>query len=424
MKSFVTQSNDSTQRAVYSVSAVTKVIKENLEREFPALWVEGEISNYSRHSSGHSYFTLKDDTAQISVVLFRSFNHQVPFELADGQQVLIFGHISVYEKRGSYQLYAEVIEPRGLGALQLAFEQLKQKLHKEGLFDESHKKPIPVLPRCIGIVTSPTGAAIRDMLQILNRRFSNLRIILNPVKVQGDGAAREIAQAIEELNAYGACDVIIVGRGGGSLEDLWAFNEEVVARAIYASKTPIVSAVGHEVDYTISDFVADLRAPTPSAAAELVVTRKEDWQEKIANLEEDLLRTLQRSVGEARMHFEQLESSYAFRQPKELLAQYSQRVDEFTRSLTQALKGVVQEGKHRFTVLMGKLDALSPLAILARGYSLSFIEKESVWQLLQDVSLLTEGNVVRTKLHKGTYDARVLTIHNDAPGEHDGVTEG
>src|SRR3990172_5484797 len=257
-------------RYVLKVSELTREIKDILEGKFYEVWVEGEISNLRIPPSGHLYFTLKDDSSQIRAVLFRLQARALRFIPEDGLHVICGGRISVYEKRGEYQLILETMEPKGVGALQLAFLQLKDKLEKEGFFDPGRRKPIPMFPQAIGIVTSPTGAVIRDMLHIIERRFKNVRIVLYPVRVQGEGAALEIAGGIDYFNALNEVDVIIVGRGGGSIEDLWAFNEEEVARAIYHSKIPIISAVGHETDYTIADFVADLRAPTPSAAAELV----------------------------------------------------------------------------------------------------------------------------------------------------------
>src|SRR5204863_4564033 len=277
-------------RAVLTVSALTEKLRQVLEEKFPMVWVEGEISNFKVYGSGHAYFTLKDSGAQVRAVLFRNRMRRIRFEPGDGLHVLAMGSVEVYPQRGEYQLVVELLEPRGLGALQLAFEQLKARLAAEGLFDEGRKRALPRFPRKIGIVTSPSGAAIRDMLRVIGRRFGELHIVLAPCRVQGDGAAEEIARGIRDLNALGDVDVLIVGRGGGSLEDLWAFNEEVVARAIAGSKVPVISAVGHEVDVTIADFVADLRAPTPSAAAELVVREKQTIVETIADLHHRLRR--------------------------------------------------------------------------------------------------------------------------------------
>jgi len=292
-------------RAVLTVSELTARLREALEERFPAVWVEGEISNYRLYGSGHAYFTLKDADAQLRAVLFRNRMRRIRFEPTDGLHVMAFGSIEVYPQRGEYQLVVELLEPKGLGALQLAFEQLKARLQAEGLFDPARKRELPRFPRKIGIVTSPSGAAIRDMLRVIGRRFGELHIVIAPCRVQGEGAAAEIAQGLRELNGLGDVDVIIVGRGGGSLEDLWAFNEEVVARAIAASKVPVVSAVGHEVDFTIADFVADLRAPTPSAAAELVVREKQAVVDALVQLRARLervaarpLRDLERRVDE------------------------------------------------------------------------------------------------------------------------------
>src|SRR6266403_1471667 len=290
---------------VLSVTELTHRVKDLLEERFPSVWVEGEISNVRSPSSGHIYFTLKDSGAQLAVVLFRGVAVKVGFKLKDGLQVIAFGDISVYEKSGQYQLVARRLLPKGLGALQLAFEELKQRLAKEGLFDSARKKPIPALPQRIGLVTSPTGAAIRDFLNIIGRRFPNVHIIIHPVRVQGEGAAQEIADAIDEFNALHASrrlplDVLIVTRGGGSLEDLWAFNEEVVARALARSNIPTISAVGHEIDFTIADFVADLRAPTPSAAAELVVKSKDEYCALMREYEKRLIKDLRLRLSEAR----------------------------------------------------------------------------------------------------------------------------
>ena len=269
---------------ILSVSQLNHEIKTLLESTIPVLWIEGEISNLKLHSSGHIYFSLKDKESQISAVMWRSRSAQLFFTPQDGMKVHAFGKINVFHKRGYYQFDIIKLQPAGIGELQLAYEQLKQRLQEEGIFDEEHKRQIPEFPERIGIVTSPTGAAIQDLLNILNRRFPGLEIVLGPVKVQGEGAAQEIADAVDNFNKFGKADLLIVGRGGGSLEDLWAFNEEIVARSIFRSKIPVISAVGHEVDFTISDFVSDLRAPTPSAAAELAVPDRIDLLNHVNNL--------------------------------------------------------------------------------------------------------------------------------------------
>jgi exodeoxyribonuclease VII large subunit len=289
---------------------------------------------------------------------------------------LCLGRVSIYDKQGKYQLYVQAMEPKGAGALQLAFEQLKAKLEKEGLFDEARKRPIPFLPRAIGIVTSQTGAAIRDMLNILRRRFPNVEIILNPVKVQGEGASTEIASAIKEFNEYGKVDVLIVGRGGGSIEDLWPFNEEIVARAIYNSKIPVVSAVGHEVDFTISDFVADLRAPTPSAAAELVVPEKDELRAIVAKNSKRLANGL-----------------------LNMALQLRQRIDDLGSGLAVRVGHMLQVSAGEVKTLSGRLRALSPLAVLERGYSITFNESDG--KIVKNAATLKYGNRVETRVHKG-----------------------
>jgi exodeoxyribonuclease VII large subunit len=302
-------------RRIYRVSELTRLIRVALENEFGSIWVEGEISNVHPSTPGHIYFTLKDESAQIKAALFRGDRRAVRVELRDGLKVRVFGEITAYEQRSEYQIIVKQVEEAGLGSLQEAFEKLKKKLAAEGLFDAARKKPLPMLPRRIGIVTSPTGAAIRDILNILTRRFPNLYVLVAPVKVQGEGASAEIAAAIDLLNARGGLDVLIVGRGGGSLEDLWAFNEEVVARAIARSRLPVISAVGHEIDFTISDFVADLRAPTPSAAAELVVRPKADFEKMLSQLAVRLTRGLRQRALEWKNRLLKVERSEVFREP-------------------------------------------------------------------------------------------------------------
>ncbi|MBU1863574.1 MAG: exodeoxyribonuclease VII large subunit [Candidatus Omnitrophica bacterium] len=396
-------------KKVYSVSELTKRIKESLEATFPQVWVEGEVSNLTRPVSGHLYFTLKDQDAQLQVVMFRQNNRSLSFDMTHGLKIIVCGRISVYERRGNYQLYAEIIEPKGIGALQLAFEQLKEKLQKEGLFDEAHKKEIPFLPRAIGVVTSPTGAAIRDILHIVNRRFNSAHIILNPVQVQGENAAGQIAQAIREFNEHGICDVLIVGRGGGSLEDLWAFNEEIVARAVYDSRIPVISAVGHEIDYTICDFVADLRAPTPSAAAELVVFRKEEWEEKVCLCQESLKRQIKSLIETRRLRLNALRKRYAFRMPLTVLHQYMQRLDEYLGRLSNGVRQAVQAKKSAFRNVVGKLDVLSPLGILSRGYSVSY--HKDTRKILRTVADIRVSDFVTTRLQDGTIESKVSKIY-------------
>jgi exodeoxyribonuclease VII large subunit len=326
------------ERRVYTVSELTAGIKGALEGAFPAVWVEGEISNLRVPSSGHAYFTLKDEGAQISAVLFRSRGRRVRFEPEDGMRVLAFGALDVYAARGQYQLVVELMEPQGLGALQLAFEQLKRKLEAEGLFDDGRKRKLPVYPRVIGIVTSPTGAAIRDMLNIIGRRFGDLRILIAPVRVQGDGAAAEIVQALVNLQEMAELDVIVVGRGGGSIEDLWAFNEEAVARAIVACRVPVISAVGHETDFTIADFVADLRAPTPSGAAELVVREKLAVVARLADLYDRLTQAITADVTAHRERLEFLTRRRVLTDPTRPLRDLYRRLDDLQGRLRLGLR--------------------------------------------------------------------------------------
>jgi len=357
---------------VLSVSELTHRVKDLLEERFPSVWVEGEISNVRSPSSGHVYFTLKDAGAQLAVVLFRGVAAKVGFKLKDGLQVITFGDLGVYEKSGQYQLVARQLLPKGFGALQLAFEELKQRLAKEGLFDSSRKRPIPALPQQMGLITSPTGAAIRDFLNIINRRFPNVHIVIHPVRVQGEGAAAEIAAAVDDFNALhvSGClplDVLIVTRGGGSLEDLWAFNEEVLARALARYQIPTISAVGHEVDFTIADFVADLRAPTPSAAAELVVKAKEEFQHRMEQYQVRLQSDLRLRLAAARQSLSDLASNYVFRRPTEIIREYQQQVDDSGHRLTRATCAILAGQRSRLATASGRFTLLSPAALLANG---------------------------------------------------------
>jgi exodeoxyribonuclease VII large subunit len=370
---------------IYKVSELTSSIKAVLEDSFSNIWVEGEISNFTAHASGHFYFTLKDDKSELKCAFFRSDNEKLRFQIKDGMHAICFGRVGVYEKRGQYQLYVSEVEPKGVGALQLAFEQLKERLFKEGLFEESHKKPAPVLPDRIGIVTSPTGAAIRDMLHVLKKRFANVEIIINPVKVQGEGAKEDIANAIQEFNRLNNVDVIIIGRGGGSLEDLWAFNEELVARAIYNSRIPIISAVGHEIDWTISDFVADLRAPTPSVAAELVIAKKSELVEKLDDFEKRL-------------------RDY----PLNIVNEYAQRLDEIEKDLALRCRHYLELKEENFKLLAEKIEILSPLAILNRGYSVTF--KISDRSIIKEAASIKKGDMVETRLSRGSFKSKVHDI--------------
>ncbi len=395
---------------VYTIREITRAIRSLIESNFSTVWVEGEISGFKHHHSGHMYFSLKDEGAVLKATFFSRFNRQVKFDLKDGLQVLCFGKISVYEPHGEYQINVERIEPKGLGALQLAFLQLKERLAKEGLFDAKRKRPIPRFPKTVGVVTSPTGAAIRDILHVVERRFRGTNVLLNPVRVQGPGAAEEIAQAIDEMNGFDHIDVLIVGRGGGSLEDLWAFNEEVVARAVFRSRIPVISAVGHEIDWTICDWAADLRAPTPSAAAELVVQNREDLEIRLEGFSTRLRNSMRGLWDEKKEFFRGLQESYAFRQPLNLINQYSQRLDELLRQFQNYLKNLAREKNQAFHHWVGKLEALSPLAILSRGYSITFNGKG---ELVKEAGRVRPGEVLRTRLHQGLVYSKVEQVKKE-----------
>jgi exodeoxyribonuclease VII large subunit len=388
---------------ILSVTQLTYQIKSLLEENFPEVWVEGEISNLTVPQSGHAYFTLKDEQSQARAVLFRSSQRFLKFTLQHGIQVICRGRVSVYEPRGEYQFIVDYIEPKGVGALQLAFEQLKSKLEKEGLFDLDRKKPLPLLPQRIGLVTSPTGAAIRDMLRVIKRRHPKMHILIYPVPVQGAEAAPAIVEAIRYFNQERNVDVMIVGRGGGSLEDLWAFNEEVVARAIYGSKIPIISAVGHETDYTIADFVSDLRSPTPSAGAEMVVKTEESFRESIRSLESGLITSIRQRLELTRSSLREFTRLLA--DPRRVLEQYSQRVDELAGRLATGLRHTLRRDQALLAALASGLDHLNPLGILSRGYSIT--KKLPAGIILKDVSEIKPGDVISTKLHRGQIVSRV-----------------
>ena len=399
-----------TQQRIYSITELTRQIKFLLESHFPNVWVKGEISNFKLHSSGHMYFSLKDENAQLPCVMWRGRNNLLFFMPKDGMKVVAQGNVTVYEKRGYYQFEVLELQPAGIGELQLAFEQLKQRLKAEGLFEAEHKKPIPAYPERIGIVTSATGAAIRDLVTVVGRRFPSVQLILNPVRVQGDGAAEDIARAIDEFNEYGQVDVLIVGRGGGSLEDLWPFNEEVVARAIFRSKIPIISAVGHEVDFSISDFVADLRAPTPSAAAELVVRNRDELLSTLQAMVQKMYRLLKEKIRYYRDKVNYLESSYALRRPADVIKEYNQRLDELTRTMETALTHQIERERARITALTKHLENLNPLSIMKRGYSICYREEDG--HIIIDAVQLQEEDKIRVQFAKGQIRGTVDEVQN------------
>jgi exodeoxyribonuclease VII large subunit len=392
-----------TDKNVQTVSDITRQIKLSLENKFPRVWIQGEISNFKLHSSGHLYFSLKDEGAQISATMWRSRASSLLFRPEDGMKVILRGGITVYPPRGNYQIDVEQIQPLGVGELQLAFERLKTKLGSEGLFEPERKKSIPPFPERIGIITSPTGAAIRDMLSVLGRRMPSVEIVFVPVRVQGVGAAEEIAEAIKAVNRLGEVDVIIVGRGGGSLEDLWAFNEEIVARTIAASRIPVVSAVGHEVDFTIADFVADLRAPTPSAAAELVVRDRADVIEDVTNFYYTLNELVTRRVGELRERVSNLLASYSFNRPVDLIREFSQRLDDNERRLTTEFGHRRDRHAERFAGIRQRLVSLNPSAVLKRGYAI--VRKDR--SLISSAKRLSRGDSANIEFHDGIVTTKV-----------------
>ena len=450
------QLNFAPERRIYRVSELSRLIREKLEAEFPEAWVEGEVSNFRPASSGHLYFTLKDETAQLRCVCFRQYARYLKFRPEDGLLVTARGRISVYEARGEYQLAVEFLEPRGLGALQLAFDQLKRRLASEGLFDGARKKPLPRLPRRIGIITSPRGAAIQDVIRILRRRHENLHLLIYPVRVQGDGAAEEMAEALAFFNRRPPqnlpVDVILIGRGGGSMEDLWAFNEERLARAIAGSSIPVISAVGHETDFTIADFVADLRAPTPSAAAELVIETQERLAEQIGALENDLRKVIRYSLLRRRQELTELVAHRGFETLRILLGEAAQRSDELADRLHEAarenlrrerrrweqphgflthfdlrarqererlrlhrvsaalvhpIRLLLAKKRGRMESLQAELEQLSPTAILDRGYAIAF---DAAGKVLKDAANAAAGDEITLRLARGRLAARVEDI--------------
>ena len=443
------QLNLQPERRVITVSDLTARIRDLLAKNFTDIWVQGEISNCREAQSGHFYFTLKDERAQIRCVLFKQQRRGVIFRPEDGIQVTVRGSLSVYEARGEYQIYVEALEPVGRGALQLAFEQLKKRLEEEGLFAAGRKKPLPLLPNRIGVITSPKGAAVRDVVRILTRRFPNVHLTVYPVRVQGEGAAKEIVEALRYFHKKRAADVILLVRGGGSMEDLWAFNEEPVARAIAASSIPIISGIGHETDFTIADFVADVRASTPSAAAELVVQTRREFDKHVADLRETLESLLRYRLLEHSRRVHELTGRRGFRRPLDLLRQRRQRADELTSRLALGLRARLEFSRKRFTKahlrvasfdfrakvgvlrlrvqrrsqelgvraerllrrkrerwerLALQLQERGPLKVLERGYA---IATDAAGNVLRDAAQVQIGDGVNLQLHRGRLSTEV-----------------
>ena len=437
------------ERRIMTVSELTAKIRDLLAKNFTGITVQGEISNCREAQSGHIYFTLKDDRAQVRCVFFKQQQRGIRLRPEDGLQMTVRGSISVYETRGEYQIYVENLEPIGLGALQLAFDQLKKRLEAEGLFDPARKKPLPLLPSRIGLITSPRGAAVRDVVRILTRRFPNVHLTVYPVRVQGEGSAEEIVKALKFFNLRKIVDVLILARGGGSMEDLWAFNEEIVARAIFASEISVISGVGHETDFTIADFVADVRASTPSAAAELVVQTRDQFDKHVADLRETLASLVRYRLLELSSRVHELSARRGFRRPLDLLRQQRQRADEMTSRLALGLRARLEQSRRRFTaarlriasfdfrmkiaafrlrlekraaelgvrierLLRAKRDRFeklslqlqerSPLRVLERGYA---IATDAGGNLLRDAAQVALGDTVTIHLHRGRLSTEV-----------------
>ena len=400
-------------RQILTVSRLAALLREVVEENFFRVLVEGEISNLAAPASGHWYFCLKDEQAQIRGVLFRAQARLLGFRPENGMQVIASGRISLYPQRGEVQMLVDSLEPKGVGSLQVAFEQLKARLAAEGLFEAGRKRPLPPFPRTVGVVTSATGAAIHDILQVLRRRGAGLQVLLRPVRVQGDGAAREIAEAIADLNRHGRADVLIVGRGGGSLEDLWAFNEELVARAIHASAIPVISAVGHETDFTIADFVADLRAPTPSAAAESVAMGRLELERHLDHLALRLGGKMRWRLGLVRERVEGL--GRRLRSPRQRLAQWRGREQELEKRLGRGMRRQLRQAEGRLGAGAGRLDALSPLRTLGRGYAIALRQEDGV--AVREAAGLRPGQRLKVRFARGSAGVLVETVDpgNDEP---------
>lgn len=390
-----------------TVTDLNKYIKGRIDNDemLNNVLVKGEISNFKNHYTGHMYFTLKDENSLIKCVMFKTYTTHLSFMPKDGMKVIVLGGVSVFERDGVYQIYAKAMKEDGLGNLYVAYEELKNKLSNEGLFDEKYKKPIPFMPKTIGVLTSNTGAVIRDIINVSTRRNPNVNIRLYPVPVQGSGAGEKIAEGIEFMNKNKLADVLIIGRGGGSIEDLWPFNEEVVARAIFNSKIPIISAVGHETDFTIADFVADLRAPTPSAAAELAVANIDDVRENLRAYNNRYKVSLKKKIELMKMSYEKCMTRQAFKKPTQKINEQYMLIDMKVKSLQNSILLKIKEDKTKFVKEVVKLDALSPLKTLTRGYSI--ISKQD-GRIAKEVRDLSQGEKVSIRLSDGKVDAQVL----------------
>ena len=391
---------------VYSVSQLNSYVKGVLDRDenLAHIFVTGEISNFKAHYSGHLYMTVKDENASIKAVMFACNAAKLRFRPENGMKILAFGTVSIFPRDGSFQLYINDMQPDGIGALNIAFEQLKKKLEAEGLFSQENKKPLPKFPQKIGVITSSTGAAVKDIFNVLKRRFPVAEVVLRPCQVQGDGAAQDIAEAIREFNEMNGADVLIVGRGGGSIEDLWAFNEEIVARAVFASEIPVISAVGHETDYTICDFVADLRAPTPSAAAECAVPDIFELKSNLVSLKQHLFSLVRNTVIVDRTRINTIEKALALREPLKNIDEQRKELVYLSEKLTSLTNYVLDNNKSKISALAGKLDVLSPLNVIARGYAL--VEKDD--RPITKVKDLQKNDIVSIKLSDGQVKANII----------------
>lgn len=406
-----------------TVTQLTREIRNLVEGQMGLQWVTGEISNCRPARSGHIYFTLKDEHAQISAVVWRLTAERLKFQLRDGMEVVAMGPVEVYPARGQYQLIIEQLVPKGVGALETALRQLREKLDREGLFDPKRKRPIPRIPRRIALITSPTGAAVKDMLQVITRRWPSVNVLLMPVRVQGDGAAEEIAYALRNVYRIPDIDVVVTGRGGGSLEDLWAFNEEQVARAIADCPVPVVSAVGHEIDVSIADLVADVRALTPSEAGELVVPSREELSAELTSLMNRLVSGLRRRADHARLQLDSLASRRALTNPQQRMRHLSEQLDELGDRLTGAARRRIENERNLLSRQAGQLDALSPLGVLSRGYSMTFRASNGNLgdpltireSLLSEVDGLEMGDRLLTYLHRGQVLSRVEAVLPSEP---------
>ena len=394
------------EKKIYSITDISKYLKDLLANDpiLHSLWITGEVSNFHHHNSGHMYFTLKDKNSSISSIMFRSHNRRLNFDVEDGMKVNVHGYVSIYEPRGTYQLYVDDLEPAGKGALYLEYEQLKARLEKEGLFAEEYKTSIPILPKKIGIVTSPTGAAIRDILSVVRRRFSNVYVLIVPSLVQGDAASSQIVNGIEYLNKRGDIDLIIVSRGGGSIEDLWAFNEENVARAIFKSSIPVISGVGHETDFTIADFTADLRAPTPSAAAELAISSRLELEKDLNNNHSRLINAIKNKLDNISNRVKIVTGKRIFSHPEELFAEKTQNLDDLSRQIEWNMEKKLNLFHEDFRLLNSKLESLSPLKTLSRGYSITS-KKETIVDSINNIDI---GDQIRTQIKDGQILSKVL----------------